>query len=135
MRKWTGILLLAQTAVWLAAANVDAAPAASAKWVKVKSTPARTIYVDTSSIRVGGNFSDVWEKTVENVTKPKRVSVEIDRWRYDCAKRRATLLYSESHLKSGALVDSAGIPESQRIWDDIRPTSAAAASLKFACSR
>lgn len=133
--KRTGILLLAQPVLWLAAANVDAAPSARAKWVEVKSTPARTIYVDTGSIHVRGDLRDVWEKTVENVTKPERVAVEIDRWRYDCRKQRATLLYAESYLKSGALADSAGIPESQRIWNDVRPASPAAALLKFACSR
>ena len=107
----------------------------AANWVKVRLLPARTIYVDTGSILVRGNSREVWEKTVENVTDPKRVSVEISRWRYDCAKRRDMMLYSEAYLKSGALVDSGGIPKSQRIWDDVRPASTAEALLKFACSR
>lgn len=108
---------------------------AAANWVEVKSTPARTIYVDTGSIRVRGNFRDAWEKTVENVTAPERVSVKIYLWRYDCSTRRDMLLYSESYLRSGTLVTSAGVPESQRFWDDIIPTSAAAATLEFVCSR
>ena len=110
-------------------------PAAAANWVKVRTRPAHTTYIDASSILVRGKFRDVWEKTVENVADPKRVSIEITRWRYDCARRRGMMLYSAGYLKSGTLVDNGGVPEGHRIWNDIMPTSIAEALLKLACSR
>ena len=110
-------------------------PASAANWVKIPTKAERTYYIDASSILVRGTFRDVWEKTVIDVTDPRRVTVEITRWRYDCARRRGTMLYSASYLKGGALVDSAGVPEGQRIWDDILPNSIAAVELKIACSR
>jgi hypothetical protein len=109
-------------------------PATAANWVKFGPKAERTYYIDVGSIRVRGNFRDVWEKTVIDVTDPRRVSVDIVRWRYDCARRRSTMLYSGGYLKGGDLVDSAGIPESQRVWDDVLPTSIATAALKLACS-
>jgi hypothetical protein len=112
-----------------------AAGPTKANWVQVQSKPGRTIYIDANSIRVRGDFKDVWEKTVEDVTAPERVSVSIDLWRYDCAKRRDTMLYLESYLKDGTLVNSAGIPESQREWNDTIPTSTAGRVLKIVCSR
>jgi hypothetical protein len=104
-------------------------------WVKVRSTPRGTYYVDVRSIRVRGNSRDYWDKTVYDVTDPKRVSVDITRWRVDCANHRDMMLYSEAFLKSRTFAGGAGIPESQRIWENIIPTSTAAVLLKFVCSR
>lgn len=112
-------------------------PAAAANWVKVESKPARTTYVDASSIRVRGYVREAWEKTVETPTgpiDPRRVLVDISRWRYDCARRRSMLLFSEGVLRDGTVVDSGGVPASQRNWDDVLPTSTAAATLRFTCS-
>ena len=104
------------------------------KWAKVKSGSGFTHYVDTKSIRVRGNLRDAWEKSVEIGGPAERISTSISRWRYDCKHRRSQLIYSESYLRDGTLVNSAGVPESQRIWDGIVPKSRAAASLQFVCA-
>lgn len=109
--------------------------AAAAKWVAVKSTSEETIYVDANSIRIRGPLRDVWVKFVENVTDPRRVAVGITRFRFDCTKRRMMMLYNGGYLRNGTLVDAAGIPESQRYWDDIGPAGEAVAPMKFACAR
>ena len=110
-------------------------PASAADWVKIRTKAERTYYIDANSIVARGVFRDVWEKTVIDVPDSTKVSVDVGRWRYDCAKRRSTMLYSGSYLKDATSVDGAGIPSSQRIWDDVRPASVAAAALDFACSR
>jgi hypothetical protein len=104
-------------------------------WVKVRTKGESTYDIDGSSILIHGAFRDVWEKTVNDVADPRRVTTEISRWRYDCAKRRSTMLYTAGYLKNGTMVDAGGIPEVQRIWDNVLPNTIAAANLKLACSR
>ena len=112
--------------------------AATAKWVEVRTETVGAViythYIDANSIQSRGNYKDVWEKKIENVTDPNKVAVTVGRWRYDCKSPRDMMLYFEDYLKTGALVSSEGIPESQRTWDPIMPKSTAEAIQKFACS-
>jgi len=111
----------------------ESLPKAASKWVKIQSNPAATTYLNASSIRVRGKYKDVWEKVVWNTTDPKRSAASITLVRIDCGGRRNTILFSGAYLKNGDLVDAAGIPESQREWDEIAPKSPADEAMKFVC--
>lgn len=110
-------------------------PNAASKWVKIRSNPAATTYLNASSIRVLGKYRDVWEKVVWNTTDPKRSAATITLVRIDCIGRRNAILFSGEYLRNGSLVDAAGIPEKQREWDEVTPQSPAAMTMKFACAR
>lgn len=113
----------------------ESPPKADSKWVKIESHPAATAYLNVNAIRVRGRYRDVWEKVVWNSADPRRVASSIALWRIDCTQKRNTLLFSGSYLKNGDFINAAGIPESEREWDDIIPKSRAEEAMKIVCRR
>lgn len=117
-----------------AALFAESLPKADSKWVKMESNSVATTYLNATYIRIKGKYRDVWQKVAWNAIDPKRAASSITLVRIDCSLRRNTIIFSGAYLKNGDLVDAAGVPESQREWDEITPKSPANTMMEFACS-
>ena len=116
--------------------GICAGPKPEAKnWVKIRSLPESSEYIDKKSIRIEGQDRYIWEKTVDNLADPNEATVDVTLWRIDCLRRRDMMLYNESYLKDGTLFSRGDSPAGTRMWAKIMPDSVAETMLKIACSR